>query len=338
MTLKISLARLAGRVSQSAAILALVSTAVAQTPVFQEVNGLVAIEFESLPPQGDWRQETQWTGFSGGAYFRWAGPNHYTTPGFGTLRYDFAVTQAGLYNIRLRNRHNLPDPTEENDCWVRLNGQGEWIKFYSNNGPSTVNVWTWVCTFEINHQHLNPEFTIPAGRNFIEFSGRSTNFMIDRFHLFQGNHPNGTNEYVPQSPFDDSHNYCVGMTTSGGCVPTIGRVGNYPSVSGTTPFVIEANDVPSGTFGVMFMGFNSASLPYLGGTFCLGGGLLRSPVASAAQGVGCNGTLAVDLTAMTSLYGSLLPGTLMHAQFLFRDSGAPSFAGLTNALRFTLQP
>jgi hypothetical protein len=338
MTFKTSLARLAGRVSQSAAVLALASAAVAQTPIFQEVHGLVAIEVESVAPQGDWSQETLWSGFTGSSYFRWAGPNQYLTPGFGVLRYDFEVSQSGVYNIRLRNRHNLPDPTEENDCWVRLNGQGEWIKFYSNNGPGTVNVWNWVCTFEINHVHLNPEFTMQAGHNYIEFSGRSTNYMIDRFHLFQGNHPNGTNENVPQSPYDNSHNYCVGMTTSGGCTPTIGTDGSYPSDSGATPFFIRANRVPSGTLGVMFMSFSAGSMPYLGGTFCLAGGLLRSPVVAAAPVGGCDGTLEVNLTTMTSAYGSLMPGSVVHAQFLFRDVGAPSFVGLTNALRFTLQP
>jgi hypothetical protein len=332
MTLKTTLAR----ASQAAALLTLASVSLAQTPVFQEVNGLVAIEVESVGATGYWAQETQWTGFTGSSYYRWNGPNQ--AAGFGTLRYDFEVSQAGLYNLRLRNRHNLPDPTEENDCWVRLNGQGQWVKFYSNLGPSTVNVWTWVCMFEINHQHLNPEYWMPAGRNFIEFSGRSRNFMIDRFHLFQGNHPNGTNQSVPQSPYDNSHTYCVGTPTSAGCVPTISKVGSYASASGASPFVIRATNVPFGTTGALMLGLGSTSTPFLGGTLCVQGSLMRSNPVTATSASGCGGgMLSVPLTTMTGSQGPYLSGVTAHAQFVFRDVGAASRAGLSNALRFTIQ-
>jgi hypothetical protein len=332
MTLRTTLAHAA----QAVALLTLCTVAQAQTKVFQEVNGLVAIEIESQAPTGSWAQETQWTGFTGTSYYRWNGPNQAAGPG--TLRYDFEVSQAGLYNLRLRNRHNLPDPTEENDCWVRLNGQGEWVKFYSNQGPATVNVWTWVCMFEINHQHLNPEYSMPAGRNYIEFSGRSRNFMIDRFHLFRGNHTNGTNHNVPPSPYDNSHNYCVGTQTSGGCTASISKVGSYASASGATPFELRANNVPAGTTGALMMGLSSASVPFLGGTLCVGGSLMRSGPIAASNASGCGGgALSLRLDMMTGAHTQLLAGVTAHAQFVFRDMGLVSRAAFSNGLRFTLQ-
>ena len=192
--------------------------------------------------------------------------------------------------------------------------------------------------FEINHQHLNPEFWMPAGRNFLEVSGRSTNFMIDRFHLFRGNHPNGTNENVPQSPFDNAHTYCSGTTSSVGCVPTISKVGSYASASGATPFMIRADNVPAGTTGVLMVGLGSASTPFRGGTLCVQGPLMRSgPVAATSAG-GCGGgALVLPLTTLTGGHAQLVAGVTAHAQYVFRDIGSLSRAGLSNALRFTIQ-
>lgn len=341
MTLDSSLARLAKRAFLAAGAVALASSTVAQHRIYHESNGLVAIEFESLNPVGQWVEETQWQGFTGDSYFRWNGPNMFSTPGDSILRYQFHVSQGGTYNLRIRNRHNHPDSSEENDVWVRLDGS-PWIKCYSNAGPPTVNVWTWVCTFETsNHQHVNPEYTMAPGHHTIEFSGRSSNFMIDRFHMFLGNHPDGTNENVPESLYDDASTYCASATSSTGCVGWMAKHGAFASASNSGDFVLEVPNVDNNAVGILFYGYQQGNFPAFGGTLCVDGPLIRSNVLDSGgtpTGNDCSGTLRVDFNEVMQRPGhQIAPGTTVYAQYAYRDSGSGSGARFTNAIRFTVQ-
>ncbi|MFT5285173.1 MAG: hypothetical protein ACI8TQ_001335 [Planctomycetota bacterium] len=147
---------------------------------YGDSNNEIVIEMESQSPIGDWVEETTIPGFGGDSYFRWDGSNFFGTPNVDTLTYNFEVTKTDLYLIRLHVRHDDPDPSEENDCWARLNG-GSWEKLYHNTGSAGVGVWTFNARYESTNDF--PTHTLSAGLHTFEIAGRSTNFKIDRIHV-----------------------------------------------------------------------------------------------------------------------------------------------------------
>ena len=161
---------------------------------YQEEGGLVVIELESLTSGGQWADESSISGFTGGSYLRWDGPNYFNEPGHETFGADIEIHQAGTYNFRIRNRHDNPDSTEANDVFTRIDG-GAWMKTFSPEN----NVWTWGTRFEIDGTHPQSTFELGVGVHRLEFSGRSLDFIMDRFHLYLPGHPDGENSNAPES-------------------------------------------------------------------------------------------------------------------------------------------
>lgn len=156
-------------------------------------TGLVVFEIESIAAANGWVEETTDPGFTGTSYFRWDGGDQ-PRPGQGELTYRVFVEQAGLYNLRIHNRHNNPDPSQGNDCWVRVNFNG-WEKVFSNNGNGPVAQWNWLS--QIIGQG-SAQYLLPAGETVIQISGRSQGFQIDRVSLFPTGE-NGANTALPVS-------------------------------------------------------------------------------------------------------------------------------------------
>ncbi|MFT4537944.1 MAG: hypothetical protein ACI841_004066 [Planctomycetota bacterium] len=163
-------------------------------PIYQTDDGLVVIEFESLTSGGHWATESSIDGYTGDSYLRWDGPNYFNEPGHDTFGVNIEIYEAGTYNLRIRNRHDHPDSTEANDVFTRMDG-GDWQKTFSAQN----NVWTWGTRFEIDGGHPQAEYNLSAGVHRLEFSGRSLDFIMDRFHLFTPGHPDGENENAPES-------------------------------------------------------------------------------------------------------------------------------------------
>jgi hypothetical protein len=161
-----------------------------------EEDGLLVHEIEDQAPTGGWVEETLMPGFSGyggASYFRWAGGDHFNSPGHGTLTYTLNIRTAGDYQMRLHNHHNDPDSTQENDCWTRMDG-GTWVKTYSSQ-----NNWNWVSRFEYsNGTKETAHFNLNEGLHTFQISGRSQNFRIDRAHFFLSGNPTTTS--FPPSP------------------------------------------------------------------------------------------------------------------------------------------
>jgi len=164
----------------------------AEPPVFEETDGLVAVEVESHPPADQWHAETEMEGFTGGGYYTWRGGNLYRRPGKGALAYRIRIFQPGRYQLRIRNRHDLPNSTDANDCWVKMDA-GKWIKAYSG----TRGRWTWATNLEhIDHRRDDrggfteqilkerASFELDAGMHVFQIAGRSRLLSIDRFHLY----------------------------------------------------------------------------------------------------------------------------------------------------------
>lgn len=137
--------------------------------------------------------------------------------------------------------------------------------------------------------------------------------------------------------------YCTAKTNSQGCLPAIASSGS-PSASGATPFSIQAGQVINQTVGILAYGYQSAAVPFLGGTLCMGGAVKRTPgqgSGGSAVGTDCTGTFTFDFAAYVATgIDPLLAvaGQQVNAQFWYRDVAASFGAGLSDALEFVLDP
>jgi len=176
------------------------------TGAFLEEDGLIVFEIESAPRVDDWAEETAVAAFAGTSYYRWDIDTARTrNGGSGVLSYDFTVTRTGRYQLHLRSA--APDRTEENDAFVRFvglepvtvrndadatcpdgaarerppeaDGSG-WFKLYQNQSGDE---WTFTSHHHDNCAHRIFVDVASAGTYTVEFSGRSTNFKLDRVHL-----------------------------------------------------------------------------------------------------------------------------------------------------------
>ena len=137
--------------------------------------------------------------------------------------------------------------------------------------------------------------------------------------------------------------FCAPKTISGGCPPWIEFAGT-PSASSPSAFDLSAHEVPNQVFGLAFYGTSGPqSTAFFGGTLCVAPPITRTAVQSSGGAVGppdCSGSFSLDLNAVIQAGGDpgLVAGGVVHAQYWFRDPPDPFAAGLTDALRFTIQP
>jgi hypothetical protein len=155
------------------------------------------MEVESAPPAGDWNLEIEKADYTGAGYYAWRGPNQYSTPGNGILKYEFNADQAGVYEMDIRNRRDK-DGREvasdlENDVWVRMDG-GPWVKVFSS---APFGQWNWATRFDYHDNKPEASYDLTKGDHVLEISGRSENFKIDRIHLHTSGSPSAT---APESP------------------------------------------------------------------------------------------------------------------------------------------
>ena len=143
-------------------------------------NGVVIMEVEAVPPAGDWVEETIFSGFGGESYYRWNGNNFFGSAGQGILTYRFRVDTPGDYIIRVHCRVDGNDPSEKNDVWARLDGHA-WEKLFYNIGSGGLGRWTFNPRYEDDGDF--PIHFLSAGEHTWQFSGRSTDFKIDRVHV-----------------------------------------------------------------------------------------------------------------------------------------------------------
>lgn len=158
-------------------------------------DGLIVIELESGAAAGSWTEETALAGYTGASYLRWTGPNLFNVPATDAFGFDIWIEEAGVYDFRIHNRHDDPDSTMSNDCWVRMD-DGEWVKVFSSQRGQ----WTWRTNHEFGpNDKPAAEYDLARGNHRIEFSGRSFDFSIDRFHLYDDGVVDPLNTAHPES-------------------------------------------------------------------------------------------------------------------------------------------
>lgn len=172
---------------------------------FLEVAGLVVVELDDLGDGvGDWQKSIAFAGYTGTGYLEWTGPDLFNTPGVDTFGFSFVIETAGEYTLYIRNQHDDPDPTENNDAWVRLDSE-PWEKVFSNglgafpaNQPT--NQWNWESRVgEPTGPQPQQTYNLQPGTYTLQFSGRSNGFRMDRVHLAIGPYAE-QDENAAQSP------------------------------------------------------------------------------------------------------------------------------------------
>ncbi|MEM8897476.1 MAG: kelch repeat-containing protein [Bacteroidota bacterium] len=186
--------------------------------IFEEENGLVVMEVERVPTQGDWVFESSLADFTGNGYIRWDGSNYFSSPGNGLLEYTIKINTPGTYRFNWRSFITTGgDPKEHNDSWVRFpdasdfygqnasgivypKGSGKtplvtgagsdgWFKAFMNN----LDEWTWNAWSGDENAHLIfVDFDFP-GVYTMQISGRSNGHAIDRAILYDVSKISGTN-------------------------------------------------------------------------------------------------------------------------------------------------
>jgi hypothetical protein len=140
----------------------------------------------------------------------------------------------------------------------------------------------------------------------------------------------------------DVASYCTAKTNSLGCVPEITWNG-LPSATLTSPFEIRAGNVLNNKNGLLFYGYTSSSTPFQGGTKCVAAPTKRTPVQDSGGNVppnDCSGVYSYDFQAriQSGADASLVVGATAYAQYWSRDPQSASTTGLTDGVRFTIQP
>jgi hypothetical protein len=195
--------------------------------VYEEQAGRVIMEVETHPPTGSWVPEKRLEGYSAAGYYTWRGPNSFRSPGGGVLTYVFHIKTPGTYQLRIRNRHDFHDSTEQNDCFTRMDG-GEWVKTFSSKRGE----WTFRSNHEHGHNRKPPaSYELKAGRHILQISGRSQGFSIDRIHLYRAGDRGAEDASLPETrakaattdkPRPETAVHTGPPTTSQGKTPDLG--------------------------------------------------------------------------------------------------------------------
>ncbi|MCB9897998.1 MAG: hypothetical protein H6825_08345 [Planctomycetes bacterium] len=300
------------------ALMLAVPALAAQTGVCEQ-DGLIVFETESVATPPQWAVETNVNGYTGAAYLRWNGGDQFSSPGVGTLSYTLNVATAGTYRLFIRNHHDDPDATLENDCWTRVDGS-PWLKTYSKFN----NQWTWSTRFDPpTGSDVDATYVLSAGTHTFQISGRSQDFRIDRVHFALAGVVDPTNPATPPSPTGDC---------SAGQWIDLGHAlaGSFgePMLVGTgdlvpnTPAALTLSHALPGTVGVLVLGLTELGAPFKGGVFVPDADVLFVIPIDAAGGLTVPFTWPSNVPSGLSLYW----------QAWLVDPSGPFGASATNAL------
>jgi len=179
--------------------------------VFQEVDGLLIMEAESVPVQEPWKLENTVEDHTGTGYFRFDGNTPQGAGPLGYTSYSFNIQNAGTYNMMLRSYKTNPDNTLSNDCFTRLVGYPSFldnsVKTYMAGPPFE---WSFNTELDWHEQKMIPRYEFEADTDYVfQLAGRSKDFFVDRIVFFQESllsRDEASNTTLPESPeFDPSN-------------------------------------------------------------------------------------------------------------------------------------
>jgi hypothetical protein len=298
-----------------AALLWIGAAPLAAQVTFCEEGGLVAMQIESVPLAGDWVFESTIPSYTGSGYYRWNGADQFMNPGQGILTFNIEITTPGDYEMYWRNYHDDPDPGEENDTWLRVDGS-QWEKCYS----SVINQWNWHTQIDGPTFDYPPVFTLSAGSHTLEVSGRSHNFRIDRIHLALDTVAN------PKSPSSPESTSCTWQDLGNSLAGTAGN----PQLDGTgtlvagTPMSLDLTSARPLSNVALFVGASQTNLAFKGGVLVPAPDLL----------LGLFTTDGAGSLVLPSLWpGGLPSGALLYFQEWIIDPAGPVGLAASNGLQ-----
>ena len=181
---------------------------------FEEQNGIVVIQAESVSLNSSWKKETGFAGFTGSSFITWRGQEFFGSPGNGVIVYTIKINNPGTYRFQWRTMFGIGNEgSEHNDTWLRFpdafdffgqsggkikypkggtfkksnqivngaSGAG-WLKLYRSGNNK---VWKWVtATSDFEGLKVYVEFK-SAGVYKMQVSARSKAHFIDRMVLYK---------------------------------------------------------------------------------------------------------------------------------------------------------
>ncbi|GAA4278327.1 Ig-like domain-containing protein [Aquimarina mytili] len=194
--------------------------------VYEEKDGLVIIEAENLSASGNWKKKSNISGFTGGGYLEWTGPDHFNDPGNGLINTKIKINSPGRYRFQWRSKVGEGDSaTEANDTWLKFPDASEFYaqkgneRVYPKGSGQTPNPegaggegyfkvystgttnWTWTTKTSDNDPHdIYVEFDTPGTYTML-ISGRSKHHVLDRVTLNKSN-INATNLSLEETKCD----------------------------------------------------------------------------------------------------------------------------------------
>ncbi|HTF89054.1 MAG TPA: FG-GAP repeat protein [Planctomycetota bacterium] len=132
---------------------------------------------------------------------------------------------------------------------------------------------------------------------------------------------------------------CVPKVNSKGCIAWLDASG-FSSLSMGDDLRLSTYGLIHASVGLFLFSQQSATLPFGGGTLCVGGAIRRSAQFNAGGTTDCAGAFALDIpkSTLAQLGGGV--GSVLYVQAWYRDSGfaPPNNIGLSTGLAFTLFP
>lgn len=185
--------------------------------VFQEVDGKIVIEAESVPLTGKWVFEKSEPDYTGEGYLRYLPENINVIHSLarGVLTYKLRITTPGKYRMALKHSHRgAPERDKWNDAWTLMGIDpapfGNIRKTYHaiskeqfENGEGF--------TFQTTHDNYGtvahreghfskPIYDLSAGDHYFFIVGRSGGYRLDRIHFFLEGVEGIADDSIPPTP------------------------------------------------------------------------------------------------------------------------------------------
>lgn len=191
--------------------------------VFEEVDGRIVIEAESVPLTDAWMLDTTESGYSGTGYIRWmpswiGAISHQHR---GALVYKLRITHPGTYRMALRSSHKgAPTRDQWNDCWTVMglnpvSPYGSTRKTYHSITADQFNAgagFTWHTTHDNygavkqkDGHFSRPLYELDAGDHYFWICGRSGGFRLDKIHFFKEGVEGFQDDSMPVTPMRPTH-------------------------------------------------------------------------------------------------------------------------------------
>ena len=178
------------------------------------------------------------------------------------------------------------------------------------------------------------------------FTDCNSNLVADGCDIATGASTDCNQNGVPDECESLSTSYCTAGVSASGCTATLSSTG-VPSVSQTSGFTVDTDDLEGQKDGLYFYGFNGPQANAWGnGTSfqCVTPPVIRTPLMSGVGTVGaCDGSFSLDFNAFwTNASPSKQPsaGQQVNLQLWYRDPQNTSnqTTSLSDGLEFTVCP